>query len=143
MRDRRAWVSRRAERRARYSSAGAMDIRRLSRERAGEFAGVAGPPNDGLVEKADERRDAAEHREQFRIETRADREVRRIFAPADELPVAQVIGGRVILQVAAGHARQLIAAEPADGRSKGRRRDHAMELPMIVRNGGADRVQFG
>src|SRR6266849_1130489 len=97
----RACVARRAERRARYSSAGAWRIPRLSRERAG------------------------------------------VFAPADELLVPQVIGRRMIRQVAARHARQLLAAQLAHGPAKRRRCDDAMELPMILRDARTDRVQLG
>src|SRR6185436_18989599 len=97
---------------------------------------------DGRIEKANERRDAAEHGQQLRIEARAQRELRRKLAPADELLAAQVIGGRMLLRVAARHARQLLAAELADRRPERGRRRHAMEAAMIVRDTGADRAQL-
>ena len=68
----------------------------------------------GVVEEADERRNASEHRQQLRIEAPAEREVGRILASADELLVPQVIGGRM---VASGSR----AARASAGRHRARR----------------------
>src|SRR5258705_12476864 len=121
MRDRRAYASRRAESRARYSSAGACSMPRLSRERAGEFAGVVGPADNRGVQKGDERCDAPEDTEQLGIEPRAEREVRRVFAPADELRVAQITGGWMIFRITARHACQAFTGQLADRRPERRR----------------------
>src|SRR5258706_3112868 len=140
MRDSRACVSRRAERRARYSSAGACigdlesgdegteGVEALQRPCVPRFGSAL--REDCRIEKANERRDAAEHGQQLRVEARACRELRRMLAPADELLAPQVIGGRMILQVAARHACQPLATELADRRPKPGGRDHAMEPPI-------------
>jgi hypothetical protein len=40
------------------------------------------------------------------------------FAPADELPVPQVLGRRVIFEIAARHARQPFTAQLTDRSTK-------------------------
>src|SRR5207302_4940280 len=122
--------------------AGAWRIPRLSRERAGEFAGVAGRADDRSVEEGHERCDASKDRDQLWIEAWTHREIGWIFAPADELLVAQVISGWMFLHVATRHARQLFSAECTHRVSKGRRRDDPMELPMIISDACPDRVEL-
>src|ERR1051326_8948005 len=73
----RACVARRASSRARYSSAGLKNR---------------------FVQIVDERCQRLEDLEQFGIEARAERELGRIFAEAEELLVAEVIRRRMILR---------------------------------------------
>src|SRR5206468_12626341 len=71
-------------------------------------------PEQRLVEKAGQRRDAAKHRHERCIETRTGRQGGREFASGEKLPELEELGGLVIPGKAARHALQAFALEPAD-----------------------------
>src|SRR5207249_6794529 len=71
-------------------------------------------PEQWLVEKAGQRRDAAKHRHERCIETRTGRQGGREFSSGEKLPELEELGGLVIPGKAARHALQAFALEPDD-----------------------------
>src|SRR5262245_41300254 len=140
MRVRLACVPRRASSRRRYSSAGAS----MRSSPGPVLPGVCGSVFQHCpVEKIDERRYRAKHREQVGIKTGADREVRGVFTPGDELLVAQVRSGGMISRVATRYSRQLLTVELSHGADEFRRGHDSAETAMVAGDSGANRLQIG
>src|SRR5204863_3084078 len=99
-------------------------------------------PEQRLVEKAGQRRDAAKHRHERCIETRTGRQGRREFASGEKLPELEELGGLVISGKAARHALQAFALEPADLSPETGRFDNRAQALHVGRNVFPDGLQL-
>src|SRR5689334_7132351 len=96
---------------------------------------------DGGIQGAQEWRERLGRAEQLRIEPVARRERRFEFPEPEELLVAEVLARGVVLQVTAGHPRELLALQLAEHGAELARRDEPVQLRVRGGDALADRVE--